>query len=65
MSSYEAKEASPRGMEISNQPPGKDEDMSKRKYIGWDAKGVEVVPPNEAEDIQAVADMINAIQMAH
>jgi hypothetical protein len=33
------------------------------KYIKWNAEGVEKVPPNEAEDIQAVADMINKIQM--
>ncbi|OJD36038.1 heme-dependent catalase [Diplodia corticola] len=41
------------------------EDLAGRKYIRWDAKGVEKVPPNEAEDIQAVADMINEIQRAH
>ena len=38
--------------------------MSKRDYIRWDAEGVEKIPPNEDEDIQAVADMINAIQKA-
>lgn len=42
---------------ISNVLPS--EDLSTRAYLRWDAKGVEVVPPNEAEDIQAVADMIN------
>ena len=64
MSSYEAKEAPPKGMDISNKPAGDKEDMSKRDYIRWDAEGVERIPPNEAEDIQAVADMINCIQMA-
>lgn len=34
------------------------------KYIQWNAEGVEKVPPNEAEDIQAVANMINQFQMA-
>lgn len=34
------------------------------KYIKWDADGVEKVPPNEAEDIQAVANMINEFQKA-
>ena len=63
MSSYEAKETPPKGMDISNRPAG-DEDMSKRHYLRWDAEGVEKIPPNEAEDIQAVADMINAIQKA-
>lgn len=50
-------------MEISN----KAEDqvaMAKRKYIHWQDEGVEKIPPNEAEDIQAVADQINAMQKA-
>ena len=64
MASYEAKETPPKGMEISNRPVEEEEDMSKRNYIRWDAEGVEKIPPNEAEDIQAVADMINAIQKA-
>lgn len=38
--------------------------MSKKDYIRWDAAGVEKIPPDEAEDIQAVADMINASQKA-
>jgi len=38
--------------------------VKSRNYIRWDAEGVEKVPPNEAEDIQAVADMINQIQKA-
>ncbi|KAI9873338.1 MAG: hypothetical protein M1830_000518 [Pleopsidium flavum] len=38
--------------------------LENRKYIRWDAEGVENIQPNEAEDIQAVADMINAIQKA-
>ncbi|KUJ12109.1 heme-dependent catalase [Mollisia scopiformis] len=32
------------------------------KYIKWNAEGVEKIPPNEAEDIKAVADMINQMQ---
>ncbi len=64
MSDYEKKETSPKGMEISNRAAGEQDDMSKRNYIRWDAEGVEKVPPNEAEDIQAVADMINACQKA-
>lgn len=50
-------------MDISN----KSEDqaaMAKRKYIHWQDEGVEKIPPNEAEDIQAVADQINAMQKA-
>jgi len=38
--------------------------VESRKYIRWDAAGVENVPPGEAEDIQEVADMINTIQKA-
>lgn len=38
--------------------------LENRKYIRWDAEGVEKLQPNEAEDIQAVADQINAIQRA-
>lgn len=41
------------------------DDLAKRNYIRWDADGVESVPPNETEDIQAVADMINEIQRTH
>ncbi|KAH7061455.1 catalase-like domain-containing protein [Macrophomina phaseolina] len=40
-------------------------ELARRNYIRWDAEGVEEVPPNEAQDIQAVADMINEIQRAH
>ena len=50
-------------MDISN----KEEDqamMAKRKYIHWQDEGVEKIPPNEKEDIQAVADMINSMQKA-
>ncbi|KAH6674612.1 catalase-like domain-containing protein [Halenospora varia] len=35
-----------------------------KNYIRWDAEGVEKIPPNDAEDIQVVADMINKIQRA-
>ncbi|CAF9934240.1 MAG: hypothetical protein ALECFALPRED_005893 [Alectoria fallacina] len=50
-------------MDISN----KAEDqvaMANRKYVHWQDEGVEKIPPNEAEDIQAVADQINAMQKA-
>lgn len=36
--------------------------VNTSNYIRWDADGVEKVPPGEAEDVQAVADMINTIQ---
>lgn len=39
-------------------------DLSDRNYIRWDAEGVEYIPEGEEEDIQAVADQINAIQRA-
>ncbi len=51
------------GMDISNKATSPDA-MADRKYIHWQAKGVESIPPNEAEDIQAVADQINAMQKA-
>lgn len=38
------------------------EDLSGRCYVKWDAEGVEQPPPNEKEDVQAVADMFNDIQ---
>ncbi|KAI9815043.1 MAG: hypothetical protein M1827_002886 [Pycnora praestabilis] len=40
----------------------RDASLENRKYIRWDTKGVESIPEGEAEDIQAVADMINAAQ---
>ena len=40
-------------------------DLSNRNYIRWDAEGVEKIPPNEEEDIKAVADQINLIQKTH
>lgn len=50
-------------MNISNK--GEDHDaMANRKYIHWQDEGVEKIPPNETEDIQAVADQINAMQKA-
>lgn len=51
------------GMDISNKDESQDA-MASRKYLHWQAEGVENVPPNEAEDIQAVADQINAMQKA-
>ncbi|MCJ1325949.1 hypothetical protein MMC10_002612 [Thelotrema lepadinum] len=38
-------------------------DLVDRKYIRYDS-GVEEIPPNESEDIQAVAEMINHAQKA-
>ncbi|KAK6600703.1 hypothetical protein H4I95_07685 [Botrytis cinerea] len=40
------------------------EGLKSRNYIKWDASEVEVIPPNEQEDIQAIADQINSIQKA-
>ncbi|GKT43471.1 uncharacterized protein ColSpa_03652 [Colletotrichum spaethianum] len=37
-------------------------DLSERNYVRWDIEGVERVPQNEAEDIQAVANLINEQQ---
>ena len=50
-------------MDITNKSQSQDA-MANRKYINWQAEGVEKIPLNEAEDIQAVADQINAIQKA-
>lgn len=50
-------------MDISNKAEDQKE-MANRKYIHWQEEGVEKIPPNEAEDIQAVADQINAMQKA-
>ena len=50
-------------MDISNKSEDQDT-MANRKYIHWQDEGVEKIPPNEAEDIQAVADQINAMQKA-
>lgn len=38
--------------------------VASRNYIRWDTPGVEKIPEGEAEDIQAVADMINVMQRA-
>jgi hypothetical protein len=46
---------------VSNRSYGVD----TQNYIRWDAQAVEKVPPNEKEDIQAVADMVNTIQKTH
>ncbi|KAF5589470.1 catalase [Fusarium pseudocircinatum] len=37
-------------------------DLPNRDYIRWDSKGVEEVPPNESEDIQAVVEKVNETQ---
>ncbi|KAJ0384433.1 hypothetical protein COL922a_008361 [Colletotrichum nupharicola] len=37
-------------------------DFASRKYVKWDADGVEKVPPNEDEDIETVAKLINEQQ---
>lgn len=50
-------------MDISNKAEDQ-EVMAGRNYIHWQQDGVEKLPPNEKEDIQAVADMINAMQKA-
>ena len=50
-------------MDISNKAEHQ-QAMANRKYIHWQDEGVEKIPPNEAEDIQAVADMINGMQKA-
>jgi hypothetical protein len=46
----------------TNVTNGHSNGVSSRNYIKWDSEGVQSIPPNEAEDIQAVADMINKIQ---
>lgn len=38
-------------------------DLSKRQYVKY-SPDVEKLPPDEAEDVQAVADMINEMQKA-
>jgi hypothetical protein len=40
------------------------EDLAQRKYIRYEA-GIEKIPEGETEDIEAVADMINQIQLTH
>ena len=50
-------------MDISNRTAQDTTALEGREYIRYDS-GVEHIPPNEAEDIQAVADQINAIQKA-
>ncbi|KAL9084190.1 MAG: hypothetical protein Q9165_008176 [Trypethelium subeluteriae] len=52
------------GASHPSQSNGTPENLGKRSYIRWDAKGVEEKPPNEDENIQAVADQINTIQKA-
>lgn len=42
----------------------KQEDLSGRNYIRWDSEGVEKVPDDEEDDINAVAEQINQIQKA-
>jgi len=49
----------------SNGTNGSSNGVESRKYIRWDTEGIEKIPPKEAEDIQAVADMINTIQKTH
>ena len=51
-------------MDISNHGVDDEAKLADRKYIRWDAEGVEKIPENEEKDIMAVADMINAIQKA-
>ena len=51
-------------MEISNKEAKDTRSLEGRTYIKWNDNGVEKIPPNEEEDINAVAEMINAIQKA-
>lgn len=51
-------------MDISNRDVDDEAKLADRKYIRWDAEGVEKIPEDEEEDIKAVAEMINAIQKA-
>ena len=39
--------------------------VNTSNYIRWNAEGIERIPPNKKEDIQAVADMINVVQKTH
>ena len=51
-------------MDISNKSVEDSRKLQDRNYVRWDEEGVEKIPEGEAEDIQAVADQINAIQKA-
>lgn len=51
-------------MDISNRGVDDESKLASRNYIRWDAEGVEKIPENEEEDINAVAEMINAMQKA-
>lgn len=37
-------------------------DLPDRRYVRWDAEGVEKIPPNEEEYMDAVIKQINSIQ---
>ncbi|KAJ3958156.1 hypothetical protein N0V92_005257 [Colletotrichum tropicale] len=37
-------------------------ELANRKYVKWDADGVEKIPPNEDEDIETVGKLINEQQ---
>lgn len=39
-------------------------DLANRDYVRWDSGGIEEVPPNEEEDINETAKMLNEIQKA-
>ncbi|KAI0146730.1 catalase-like domain-containing protein [Pestalotiopsis sp. NC0098] len=41
---------------------GLEDDLSKKKYVRWDAEGVESIPPDEDEHIQAVLKQVDEIQ---
>jgi hypothetical protein len=49
-------------MDIHNKDVKDTQNLEGRRYIRWNDDGVEKVPPNEEEDIKAVAEMINTIQ---
>jgi hypothetical protein len=50
-------------MDISNNSENQ-EKLARRNYIKWGDPNLEKIPEGEAEDIQAVAEQINAIQRA-
>ncbi|MCJ1298907.1 hypothetical protein MMC08_001698 [Hypocenomyce scalaris] len=50
-------------MDISNKK-GDEVSLENRKYIRWDAEGVEEIQPNEEENIKTVVEQINTIQRA-
>ena len=60
MATTETEQQSPGGVQL-NSGALSSGDLASRNYIRFNS-GVEKVPPGEAEDIQAVADLINEAQ---